>query len=90
MKLRKGNSYVISFKAKATEPRKIWVKLVQTGAPYGVYFSQEVDLTTEWQTFIFEHTHPNDADPVVTLSFELGKDKPTTVYFDDISISPKK
>jgi len=90
VKLRKGNSYVISFKAKAAEPRKIWVKLVQTGAPYGVYFSQEVNLTSEWQTFTFEYKHPQDCDPVVTFSFELGKEAPTTVYFDDISISPKK
>ncbi|MGC9771529.1 carbohydrate binding domain-containing protein [Fervidobacterium islandicum] len=90
VKLRRGNSYVISFKAKADTPRKIWVKLVQTGAPYGVYFAQEVELTTEWKIFTFEHAHPKDGDPVVTLSFELGKDVPTTVYFDDITISPKK
>ncbi|WP_448376500.1 carbohydrate binding domain-containing protein [Fervidobacterium sp.] len=90
VKLRKGNSYVISFKAKAAEPRKIWVKLVQTGAPYGIYFSQEVNLTNEWQTFTFEHKHPEDGDPVVTFSFELGKEAQTTIYFDDISISTKK
>ncbi|MGC8901771.1 MAG: carbohydrate binding domain-containing protein [Fervidobacterium sp.] len=90
VKLRKGNKYTISFKAKADEPRSINVKFVQTGAPYGTYFEKTVNLTKEWQTFVFEYTHPENADPVVTLSFELGKGIPTTFYFDDISISPVK
>ncbi|MGQ9855517.1 MAG: carbohydrate binding domain-containing protein [Fervidobacterium sp.] len=90
IKVRKGHSYVITFKAKADDPRPISVKLVQTGAPYGVYFAQTVNLTTEWQTFQFEYTHPDDGDPVVTFSIELGKEKPTTVYFDDVGVLPKK
>lgn len=90
VKLRKGNSYIVSFKARADIPRTINVKLVQTGAPYGQFFAETVDLTTEWQTFTFEYTHPEKGDPVVNLSFELGKDVPTTIYFDDIVIAPKK
>lgn len=90
IKLRKGNSYKISFKAKSDEPRSINVKFVQTGAPYGTYFSQTVNLTQNWHTFEFEYTHPENGDPVVTLSFELGKEKATVIYFDDVTVAPKK
>lgn len=90
IKLRKGNNYVISFKVKADERRKINIKILQTTAPYSVYFSRELDLTNEWQSFRFEYTHPEIADSVITLSFELGKDKATSIYFADIVVSPMK
>lgn len=90
IKLRKGGKYIISLKAKADVPRSINLKLVQTGAPYGTYFEKKLDLTKEWQTFTFEYTHPENGDPVVTLSLELGKGEPTTFYFDDVSVSPVK
>jgi hypothetical protein len=47
------------------------------------------ELTTDWQTFTFEYKHPEDADEVVNFSFNLGLDKPTTIYFDDITMVKK-
>lgn len=44
---------------------------------------------TEWQTFVFEYTNPETADEVVRVSFELGKDVATTIYFDDVIIANK-
>lgn len=88
IKIRRGGKYIITFRAKADVPRPLTVKLVQTGAPYGVFFSQTVELIREWKTFEFEYTHPEKGDPVVTLSFELGKETPTTIYFDDIAVKP--
>ncbi|TYB94366.1 MAG: carbohydrate-binding protein CenC [Kosmotoga sp.] len=86
--IKQSNSYKISLKAKVDDPRPINVKLVQTGAPYGVYFEKVLDLTQEWQTFEFDYVHPEDGDPIVTFSTELGKEIATTVYFEDVSIKP--
>jgi hypothetical protein len=74
--------------AKVDTPRPIFLKFVQTGAPYGLFLDQTLDLTQEWQTFEFDYVHPEDGDPIVTLSIELGKEAPTTIYFDNVSVRP--
>jgi beta-glucanase (GH16 family) len=86
--LRRGKTYTISFKAKADVPRPINVKILQKQAPWMNYFVQTVNLTTEWQTFTYSYTHPKDADEVVQISFELGLNKPTTIYFDEVTVEP--
>ena len=88
--LKRGKTYTISFKAKADAPRPINVKILQNHDPWANYFVKTVDLTTKWQTYSFTYTHPEDADEVVQISFELGHNVPTTIYFDDIVIEPAK
>jgi len=65
------------------------VKILQNHDPWTNYFAQTVNLTADWQTFTFTYTHPDDADEVVQISFELGKETATTIYFDDVSVSPQ-
>ncbi|MBO8139116.1 MAG: carbohydrate binding domain-containing protein [Thermosipho sp. (in: Bacteria)] len=84
--LERKAKYEISFKVKADISRIIFVKVLQNHDPYTIYFEQKINLTQEWQTFTFEFTLPPDADEVVNLSFELGLDKPTTIYLDDVNI----
>lgn len=86
--IKEGNSYRISLNAKADIPRTIQVKLVQTGAPYGLFLDETLNLTEEWQIFEFDYVHPEDGDPIVTFSIELGKEASTTVYFDSVSVKP--
>jgi len=86
--LRRGKTYIVSFKAKADVPRPINVKILQNHDPWINYFAQTVDLTTEWQTFSYTYTHPEDADEIVQISFELGLHTPTTIYFDDVVVEP--
>lgn len=86
--MKQGNTYKITLKAKADTPRAINLKLVQTGAPYGMFFRETLNLETEWQVFEFEYTHPDDGDPIVNFSIELGAGAPTTVYFDDVAVEP--
>ncbi|PLV58646.1 carbohydrate binding domain-containing protein [Thermotoga sp. KOL6] len=85
-----GKTYTISFKAKADVPRPINVKILQNHDPWTNYFAKTVQLTNEWQTFTFTYTHPSDADEIVQISFELGLHTPTTIYFDDVSITPAR
>lgn len=89
IELEQGATYEFTFKAKTDLPRIIFVKVLQNHDPYEVYFEQKVSLTQEWQTFTFEFKFPKDADEVVNLSFELGLDKPTTIYLDDVSVVKK-
>ncbi|HCF38421.1 MAG TPA: laminarinase [Thermosipho africanus] len=93
IKLERGATYEVSFKAKADIARKIWLNIAQNHEPWASYLPEPYiltyDLTTEWQTFTFEYTHPEDADEIVNFSFQLGLDKPTTIYFDDISLVKK-
>jgi len=86
--LRRGKTYIVSFKAKADVPRPINVKILQNHDPWINYFAQTVDLTTEWQAFSYTYTHPEDADEIVQISFELGLHTPTTIYFDDVVVEP--
>jgi hypothetical protein len=86
--VKEGNSYRISLRVKSDIPRTIQVKLVQTGAPYGLFLDETLNLTEEWQIFEFDYVHPGDGDPIVTFSIELGKETPTTVYFDSVSVKP--
>ncbi len=83
-----GKTYTFSFKAKADEERPINAKILQNHDPWINYFAETVNLTNEWQEFSFEYTHPEDADEVVQISFELGLHTPTTIYFDDVTIIP--
>lgn len=93
IKLEQGATYEVSFKAKADVPRKIWLNIAQNHEPWWSYLPEPYiltfELTTDWQTFTFEYKHPEDADEVVNFSFNLGLDKPTTIYFDDITMVKK-
>ncbi|MEJ5228509.1 MAG: carbohydrate binding domain-containing protein [Pseudothermotoga sp.] len=80
-------TYTISFKVKADISRSINVKILQNHEPWINYFVQRVNLTSDWQIFTYLYTHPEGADEIVQLSFELGLQTPTTIYFDDITIT---
>jgi hypothetical protein len=93
IKLEAGATYELSFKAKADLPRKIWLNIAQNHDPWWSYLPEPYiltfELTEEWQTFTYEYKHPEDAEEVVNFSFNLGLDKPTTIYFDDIVMVKK-
>ncbi|PMQ02454.1 MAG: laminarinase [Dictyoglomus sp. NZ13-RE01] len=85
--LSSGKTYKLTFKAKADNPRDINVKFLNP-TTYALYANGTYSLTNDWQTFELQFTY-NGTDPVVNLSFELGKTaNPQTgkVYFDDVSL----
>ncbi|HEV7403119.1 MAG TPA: carbohydrate binding domain-containing protein [Chthoniobacteraceae bacterium] len=68
VKVEKGKSYTISFRARAPQPAKINVGLSQAHAPWKGLGTQEVKLTTEYQDLSFVVT-PSDSDDQARLSF---------------------
>jgi len=58
LKLEQGVTYTISFMARADAPRTITVVLMgRTLYNWSWFWSQEVELTTEPQTYTFEYLH---------------------------------
>lgn len=68
LKVEKGKSYTISFRAKAPKPVKINVGLSQAHAPWKGLGNQEVKLTAEYQDISFVVT-PGESDDKARLSF---------------------
>ena len=70
--LTTGNTYNVSFWAKASAGRDIDV-VVQMGAtPFTVYFNRTVTLGTSWQLYEFTFTQPT-ADTNAMLAFNMAQ-----------------
>ena len=76
VKLEKGKSYKLTYKAKATVDRKISVVFQRDGAKddlWTVYSGDNVnELTKDWQDFELSFTMNDDTDEDALLSVSLG------------------
>ncbi|MFH0993814.1 MAG: immunoglobulin-like domain-containing protein, partial [bacterium] len=85
--LIQGQTYLISFRAKADDPRPIQMSIESSGAKFNAYF----DLTTDWVTYTYEYTHTTASFTNGKFAFFLGNihdlSVPTTVYLDDVVVS---
>jgi len=53
--MRANKTYKVSLEAKAESPRSVILTLQLRRAPFDVYWSETIQLTTTKQTFTFEH-----------------------------------
>lgn len=83
--LERGQTYVVSFSMKVSEPRRVNAMIQQQSAPYGVYWSTDLWLSTSWQRFVFTVLAMNTDD--VQIAFNLAESA-GTVWIDDVSVSP--
>lgn len=95
LKLEKGKTYVLTFKARAEDARKMQVKLEKNGSD-DAFIDEVIDLTTEMQTFTFEGEVTIDTTTSGKLAFFLGlinesvdDSALTTVYIDDVTLTVK-
>ncbi|TMF12544.1 MAG: hypothetical protein E6I38_03225, partial [Chloroflexi bacterium] len=80
-----GQTYTVSFSAKAGSARTFDAVLQQTASPYAVYAENRFSLTTAWQTFSF--TYPAGvSDPDVSLHFNVGG-ATGNVWIDAVSVA---
>jgi endoglucanase len=92
MVIQKGHKYVVSFKAWASRPTKLAGKLGMSGPPYTDYWTKQLNLTEQPQSFAyqFKMTRPDDATAELALHFGghmiEGKD-PVELCFDDFVLS---
>ncbi|PKK97759.1 MAG: hypothetical protein CVV57_10685, partial [Tenericutes bacterium HGW-Tenericutes-2] len=83
--MNQGETYLISFKAKADDPRPLQMNMESGGAKFTAYF----DLTTDWVTYTYEYTHTGTSFTNGKFAFFVGNihglSVPTTVYIDDVT-----
>ena len=84
MTLTPGETYVLSFKAKASVERSIIAGLGINYDPW-TNVTETAALTTQWQTFTYVLTTHGFGDDNSRVFFELGAET-GSVYIDDVSI----
>lgn len=96
--LVEGKTYDISFKARASEARKMNVNIGKplNNDPYFINYAdtQVIDLTTTMEEYQFSFTVTEDTCDTIKLVFELGNITggnacPVVVEFDDVTITPQ-
>jgi hypothetical protein len=86
LRLRKGSNYAVTFRIKATSPRKITAEVAHSGPdPYRGYGSASPEATTEWREQRFTFV-PSEDDDSVRLSFQFGE-APGTVWLADVGLA---
>ncbi|MCK7484922.1 MAG: DUF5011 domain-containing protein [Bacillus subtilis] len=86
--LTKGEMYRISFKVKADLPTSLQMQIEPLASGFTAYF----DVTTDWVTYVYEFTMT--ANTITNGKFGFffgnvnGNSVPTTIYLDDISVTP--
>jgi endoglucanase len=90
MVIQKGHTYSISYKAHATQPTRVRVKVGMAGPPYAEYWTDTADLTPHPQTFVGVFVMSHDDDPTAELAFHMGgqmaesAQPPFKVCIDDV------
>lgn len=83
--LNPGESYVLSFKAKASVALDIVAGLGLNAEPW-TNLSETVSLTTDWQTYSYVITTNGFGDDNSRVFFDLGG-QAGSIFIDDVSVS---
>lgn len=87
LRVEKGKSYTVTFKAKASQPRKFTVNLSQAHEPWKVLASREVKVGKDSQFVQFTFA-ANESDDKARLSFSNLGSEPGDIAFEKISLRP--
>ncbi len=82
--LTEGQSYQLSFMAKADSSTSLYLNIQENVDPYGILWGETINLTAEAQTFTFTVT-PSAAATDAGLKFFLGA-QTNTFYFDNFEL----
>jgi hypothetical protein len=81
-----GRTYSVSFEAKATGSKTIWVSVGMNKEPFITYNPDwEFSLSSDWQTYTFTFTMGYATDTEALITFNLGTSN-EDVYLDNISL----
>jgi hypothetical protein len=93
--IQQGSKYQFTFKAKADTARKLGIGIGWVDVPAGYawhgYFGQQVDLTTEEQTFTFTFDVTDGSYDPSRISFDMGNIAggnagDTTITISDVNL----
>lgn len=92
-RLYNKGKYEMKFDCYASIPRQIEYRIQINGGDYHAYSIEQLDITTEPQTFTIDFEMTEDTDPAPRLAFNIGKPKdvdsmePHQIYFDNLSLT---
>ena len=86
LSMNSGQTYTVSFYAKASKNRSITVLVQQDYAPYKEYFNTKLAITTDWQKFKYTFK-PTVSDKRIWLAFNLAETI-GQVWIDDVYFCP--
>lgn len=81
-----GNTYTVTFWAKANSSRSMQSVIQLATSPNTVYGSKLVSLTTSWQQFSYTFT-PTVSQTNVLIGFNMNYSHTGTVWIDNVSYS---
>ncbi len=84
--LKAGQSYTLSFWAKASYNRPIRAVIQNQNSPYTEYTSQAANVTTSWNRYTFSFSSPASLSTAM-LNFNLASNN-GTVWLDEVSLCP--
>ncbi len=87
--IKKDARYVVSFDARAMEPRRIESQVGKNSEPWTAYSEEEVfEITTDMQTYTYEFVMTNESDPEGRFLIDFGGSN-IGVYIDNIFVWQK-
>lgn len=87
--VKKDHTYTFLFDAYASELVSITALIGRDGGDYSAIHSNNVDLTTEKQTFTYTFTHSDATIARARVSFDFGLTNAQHIYFDNIHVLEK-
>ncbi len=80
-----AGGYAIAFWVRASSPQPLRVALQQTAAPYALYFTRTMDLTTAWQRYTLRYD-ATATDGDTFFAFNLGI-RAGAVWIGDVTVT---
>ncbi|GEM49340.1 carbohydrate binding domain-containing protein [Deinococcus cellulosilyticus] len=82
----KDQKYRLTFKAHASDARKVEVVIGDDGAPYGRYLNQQVDITADTKTYSYEFTGPQTNNKAILQILGATGAGSYDLFFDDFRL----
>lgn len=87
--IKKGAKYVVSFDARAVEPRRIESQVGKNSEPWTEYSEEEVfEITTDMQTYTYEFVMTHESDLEGRFLIDFGRSD-SDVYIDNVFVWQK-
>ncbi|MBN1428196.1 MAG: glycoside hydrolase family 9 protein [Anaerolineae bacterium] len=80
-----GQSYSLTFDARASQIAKVNARVQMEAAPYTTYYARDVELTTEMQSYGYTFTS-SDTDEAAAFQFQMGGQGTPTICFDNVML----
>lgn len=89
LSVNKSQAYILEFAARASTNRTVPIGVNRHNEPWNGYFWQEINLTTNWQTFSMTFIPDETNLDFVRVSVRLSDNAPASYWFDNFVLKPQ-